>query len=136
MTHISFSRVYTFSAAHRLHSAAFGEQENKLIYDKCNNLYGHGHDYHLEITVTGEPDKESGMIIPLQELDCKAEAVLKTLQYRHLDKEVAYFNSIPSTGENIIQYLWQELEREIGQTLLYHLKLWETNNNYFEMGKE
>lgn len=133
---VSFSRIYTFSAAHRLHSDQLSEKENAAVYDKCNNLFGHGHDYFLEVSVTGEPDKQTGMIIPLPKLDHKVGTVLDALNYKHLDKEVSCFNSRPSTGEHIIQYLWENLKKEIGETFLYHLRLWETKNNYFEIEKE
>jgi len=135
MPNVSFSRVYVFSAAHRLHSDTLTSSENALVYDKCNNLQGHGHDYKLEVTVCGEPDQQTGMIIPMPELDEKVRKVLDQLDYKHLDKETAYFKKIPSTGENIILYLWNELQKEIGESRLYHLKLWETNNNSFETGK-
>jgi 6-pyruvoyltetrahydropterin/6-carboxytetrahydropterin synthase len=135
MPFVSFSRVYIFSAAHRLHSDTLSAGENISVYEKCNNLHGHGHDYKLEVTVSGEPNPQTGMIIPLPELDNKVNKILARLNYKHLDKEVKYFRTIPSTGENIILYLWNELIKEIGKSRLYHLKLWETNNNSFETGR-
>jgi len=135
MLRVSFSRVYVFSASHRLHSETLSDGENESVYDKCNNLHGHGHDYKLEVAVSGEPDQQTGMIIPMPELDEKVSKVLDRLDYKHLDKEVDYFKKIPSTGENIILYLWNELVKEIGGSRLHHLKLWETNNNSFEIGK-
>lgn len=133
---VSLSRIYRFSAAHRLHAAALSEEENRQVYDKCNNLYGHGHDYRLEVTVSGKPAADTGMIMPLEELDTRVGDVLKELDYRHLDKEVPFFSSHLSTGEVIIRYLWERLAAVLGRERLYHLKLWETNNNYFEISRE
>ena len=67
--HIGLSRVYRFSAAHRLHSDKLDDQANFEVYDKCNNINGHGHDYTVELTLVGIPDPETGMIIPLEEFD-------------------------------------------------------------------
>jgi 6-pyruvoyltetrahydropterin/6-carboxytetrahydropterin synthase len=134
--YIGFGRNYWFSAAHRLHSPDLTSAKNKKIYDKCNNRAGHGHDYKLEVVVRGEPDPYTGMIIPMNELDAKVDSILKNLNYKHLNKEVEYFKRHISTGENIIGYLWTELKNIIPGESLFHLKLWETKNNYFEIGKE
>jgi len=131
---ITFSRVYQFTCAHRLNSRDLSEMENTKVYDKCNNINGHGHDYKLEVTVAGEIDAKTGMIIPLEVFDQNVHNVLVQIDYKHLDKEVDYFKQHISSGEIIIQYLWQELSKQFPGEMLYHLKLWETNNNYFEFG--
>ncbi len=133
---VSLSRIYTFSAAHRLHSSALNDDDNRKIYDKCNNLYGHGHDYTLEVTVSGSPQPQTGFILSLQELDSAVLSLIDQLDYRYLDKEVKYFKTVISTGENIIRFLWNEIEKRLPAGCLYQIKLWETNNNYFEIGKE
>ena len=133
---VSFSRVYQFSAAHRLHSQLLSDKENVEVYDKCNNLYGHGHDYTVEVTIKGEVDPLTGMIMPLPKLDQAVNDLLKTLDHKHLNFEVPFFKDHISTGEIIIQYIWDELDQRIPDNKLYYLKLWETNNNFFELGKE
>jgi len=133
---ITLSRTYQFSAAHRLNSAHLDEQQNVEIYEKCNNLNGHGHDYTLVVTVKGTPDKDTGMIISLSELDNIVKNVIDLIDHKHLDKEVDFFKSHISTAENIIRFLWEKLESRLPADSLYYLKLWETNNNYFELGKE
>lgn len=130
---MNFNRVYRFSAAHRLHSDRLDDTDNIKVYDKCNNYNGHGHDYTVEISIAGLPDPETGMIIPLQEFDRKANEVLSELDYRHLDKEVPFFRDHLSTGEMIIQYLWDRFTASFEGYVISHLKIWETNNNYFEM---
>jgi 6-pyruvoyltetrahydropterin/6-carboxytetrahydropterin synthase len=136
MPHVTLSRIYRFSAAHRLHSAALDEHQNQQVFDKCNNPYGHGHDYTLEVTVAGTPDPQTGMIIPLPRLDKIVNDFLMLLEHKHLDREVPYFKDKTSTGENIVQFLWRELDSRLPADMLYHIRLWETNNNYFDMGKE
>ena len=136
MPHIGLGRIYWFSAAHRLHSPSLSDAENFKIYDKCNNINGHGHDYKLEVTVRGEPHPATGMIISLAELDRIVNDLLKTMDYKHLNRETEFFKNHIATGEIIIQFLWQELDKRLPRNMLYHLKLWETNNNYFETGRE
>jgi 6-pyruvoyltetrahydropterin/6-carboxytetrahydropterin synthase len=133
---MTFNRVYRFTSAHRLHSEQLSDAENIDVYEKCNNYNGHGHDYTLEVAVHGMPDEITGMIIPLEEFDQKVQKVLNKMDYKHLNYEVDYFKQNLSTGEIIIQYLWDELNRNFKKQELYHLKLWETNNNYFELGAQ
>ena len=135
MRQITINRIYEFSSAHRLHASELSQNENDEIYDKCNNLNGHGHDYRLEVSLIGTPDEKTGMIISLKNFDIMVGKVLNKLDYKHLDKEVDFFMTNLSSGEIIIQYLWQELENLFPANMLYHLKLWETNNNYFECGQ-
>lgn len=127
----TFSRSYVFSAAHRLHAPSLSDAENLAIYGKCNNPNGHGHNYTVEVTVRGPVDAATGMVMDLTEMDAKVRNLLDTLDHRHLDREIAAFADRPSTAENIVVYLWEELApRFEGQ--LAHLKLWETRNNVFE----
>jgi len=132
---VSLSRVYRFSAAHRLHAPQMDDEGNARLYDKCNNLNGHGHDYTLEITIRGRIDQETGMIIPLQDIDRAAHSVIDPLDHKHLDMEVGYFRTHRSTGEEIVQYLWDQLQNFLGDKL-FKIKLWETNNNYFELERK
>jgi len=133
---ISLNRTYEFSSAHRLHASELSAEQNLQIYDMCNNLQGHGHDYRLEVSLQGEPDQKTGMIFALDDMDNLVRQVLDRLDHRHLDKEVDFFKTHVSTGEVIIQYLWDELNKIFPADMLYYLKLWETNNNYFEIVKE
>jgi len=126
-------QIYEFTSAHRLNSNKLSFGENWKVYDKCNNLNGHGHDYTLEVGITGQIDPETGMIIDLAEMNDKVNYLLQQLDYKHLNKEVPYFKTTISTGENIIQFIWDELDKSFSNQQLYYLKLWETNNNYFEL---
>ncbi len=75
------------------------------------------------------------MILSLKEFDECVHKVLDVLNYKHLNREIDYFENRLSSGEIIIQFLWQKLKTEFSDDKLFHLKLWETNNNYFETGK-
>jgi len=132
---VCLSRVYSFSAAHRLHIPEKDQNFNKTIYDKCNNPNGHGHDYFLEVSVKGPVDRCTGMILPLPAFDRIVKDVLAPLEHRHLDQEIPYFKTHRSTGEEIINYLWQALQKHLGN-MLFKIKLWETNNNYFELERK
>ena len=133
---ITLTQMYQFSSAHRLNSDFLDADQNIELYDKCNNLNGHGHDYTLYVSVKGEPDPQTGMIIPLEKFDAIVNKTLDMIDYKHLDKEVDYFKDEISTSENIIQFLWNSISKDLTGAELYHLKLWETNNNYFELGRE
>lgn len=128
-------QIYEFSSAHRLNSKLLSQQENWSVYDKCNNLNGHGHDYTLEVGISGGIHPETGMIISLDDMNNKVHSILNQLDYKHLNIEVPYFKEVISTGENIIQYLWNELDQLFTDQQLFYLKLWETNNNYFELNR-
>jgi 6-pyruvoyltetrahydropterin/6-carboxytetrahydropterin synthase len=131
---IFITRAYQFSAAHRLFNPALNEIENKIIYNKCNNIRGHGHDYSLEVTLTGYPHPKTGMIISLIEFDYKINSLLKKIDYKHLNFELPFFKTNISSGEYIIRFLWRNLIKLFPKNMLFHLKLWETKNNYFEYG--
>jgi len=133
---ITLTQRYQFSAAHRLHSDFLDARANVELYEKCNNLNGHGHDYTLYVSVMGEPDPLTGMILPLEEFDAIVKKTLDKLDYKHLDKEVDVFRNAISTSENIIQFLWESISKDLKGAELFHIKLWETNNNYFEFGRE
>jgi 6-pyruvoyltetrahydropterin/6-carboxytetrahydropterin synthase len=134
-TETSFTRAYVFSAAHRLHAPALSDEQNQAVYGKCNNPNGHGHNYTVEVTVRGPVDTETGMVLDMPVVDRTVRTVLSRLDHRHLDREIAAFAEQPSTAENIIVYLWQELEPRF-EGRLAHLKLWETKKNIFEYSGE
>lgn len=127
----TFARAYSFSAAHRLHAPALSDAENRAVYGKCNNPNGHGHNYTVEVSVAGAPDAATGMVIDMPALDREVRAVLDRLDFHHLDREVAAFAERPSTAENIVVFLWDELAPRLDGRLR-HLKLWETRKNSFE----
>ncbi|MBA3944288.1 MAG: 6-carboxytetrahydropterin synthase [Herpetosiphonaceae bacterium] len=129
----NFSRSYSFSAAHRLHSAQLSPGENQQLYGKCNNESGHGHDYRFEVTISGTVDRVTGRVMNIVDLDRAVQPLLDELDHTHLDREQAAFRDRPSTAENVVLYLWECLEQVLG-TRLHWIRLWETANNMFEYG--
>ena len=131
----ALTKVYHFSAAHRLNAKKYSDEENRRIFGKCNNPKGHGHDYYIEVKVTGDIDLNTGMIINLSDLDEVMKGIIDELDHTRLDIEIPYFREFTPSGENIVKYIWIKLHSKIEDRLL-HLKLWETSDNYFEYFEE
>jgi 6-pyruvoyltetrahydropterin/6-carboxytetrahydropterin synthase len=125
-----------FSAAHRLARPDLSFAENSEIYGKCARPHGHGHNYHLEVTVKGEIDGRTGMIADLGALQKAVDDyVVEPLDHTFLNKDIAYFENIVPTAENIAVYIGQLLRspiRELGAQL-HKIKLTESPNNSCEI---
>jgi 6-pyruvoyltetrahydropterin/6-carboxytetrahydropterin synthase len=127
---VYLTRRTTFSAAHRLWSEALSEEENYAIYDKCANPNGHGHNYVLEVTVRGEPDPRTGMVMNLTEMKrITDEQVVKWVDHKHLNSDVPWLESVIPTAEMLVIAFWKRLERGFPEGLLYEVRLHETENN-------
>lgn len=124
------TRRATFSASHRLHSEVLSEAENQELFGKCNWTNGHGHNYVLEITVRGEIDPKSGIVLNLVDLKQAIQgAVLDKVDHRHLNLDVAEFKTLNPTTENLAVVIWRWLAEHLPSGLLYEVKLHETENN-------
>ncbi len=125
-----------FSAAHRLARPDLGQEENDAIYGKCARPNGHGHNYHLEVTVTGQVDNRTGMLIDLGKLqDAIKEHVIEPMDHTFLNKDVSYFEKVVPTAENIAFYICQVLDkpvRDLGARL-HKINLRESPNNACEV---
>jgi len=129
---VVLGRRYHFSASHRLHSAVFSEEENSRVYGKCNNPHGHGHNYVLEVLISGAVDPASGMIANLADLDGFVErAVLEPLDHRSLNEEVAAFRDTVPTTENLCIEIFERL-KSFPKAKLESVRVQETSNNSFE----
>jgi 6-pyruvoyltetrahydropterin/6-carboxytetrahydropterin synthase len=127
---VYLTRRATFSAAHRLWSDRLSEEKNYLIYDKCANPHGHGHNYVLEVTVRGEPDPQTGMVMNLTEMkDIINEQVIDRVDHKHLNYDVPWLEGIIPTAEMLVIKFWERLEHSFPPGLLYEVKLQETENN-------
>jgi 6-pyruvoyltetrahydropterin/6-carboxytetrahydropterin synthase len=125
-------RRYHFAASHRLHNPALSEEENRRIYGKCNNPYGHGHNYTLEVLVSGEVDPATGMIANLADLDGFVEReVLEPFDHKSLNEDVAAFCSVVPTTENLCIEIFRRL-KPFPQAKLERVRIQETSNNSFE----
>ncbi len=127
------TRREVFSASHRLTNPELSDKENDAIYDKCNNLYGHGHNYILEVIVAGKINPKTGYVIDLKELKrIVREKVISKVDHHHFNFDVDFMKGIIPTVENIAVGIWKLLENEISEGKLYSVKLYETENNYAE----
>ncbi len=125
-----------FSAAHRLARPDLSEAENFSIYGKCARPHGHGHNYHLDITVSGEIHPRTGMIVDLAALQKLVEDLaIEPLDHTFLNKDIPYFAEVVPTAENIALYIANLLERptrDLGVHLA-RIKLYESPNNACEI---
>ncbi|MEE2975400.1 MAG: 6-carboxytetrahydropterin synthase [Thermodesulfobacteriota bacterium] len=129
----TLTKIYSFSAAHRLHNENFSDEKNKEVFGKCNNPQGHGHDYYLELTVKGDIAEDTGMIVNIEDLDQVVSSIIDELDHKRLDIEIDYFTKERASGENIAKYLWKNLADKIPTPgKLSHIRLWETSENYFD----
>ena len=133
------TRRYRFAASHRLHSDHLSEEENRELYGKCNNPYGHGHDYILEVTVAGPRDSTTGLVIPVPLLDkLVSDQVLRDFDHRYFNADVRDFAELVPTSENIIRVIEDRL-KACWKTMfpgawprLDKIRLQETKRNRFE----
>lgn len=124
------TRHLHFNAAHRLHSDLLSADENIAIYGACNNPLGHGHNYELEVTVAGEPDLVTGMVIDLKELkEIVEREVISKVDHKHLNFDVDFMRGIVPTAENIVLAFWNRLSTQFHSCRLHELKLYETPRN-------
>jgi 6-pyruvoyltetrahydropterin/6-carboxytetrahydropterin synthase len=99
---LRLGRRYRFSASHRLHSPDLNAEQNASIFGKCNNPYGHGHDYVLEVVLRGRRDEQTGLLIELDRLDRFVhESVLRIYDHKYMNEEIDSFERIPPTTENV-----------------------------------
>jgi len=130
---IYVTRREVFSASHRLYNENLTENENILLYDKCANPYGHGHNFILEVIVCGEIDIKSGYVIDLKTLKSIIQnRIIKKLDHHHLNYEVDFLKGVIPTAENICVAIWHQLQDAIPSGKLFSVKLFETENNYVE----
>lgn len=127
-----FTRRYRFAAAHRLHTPALSDEDNRRVFGKCNNPNGHGHNYTLEVTVRGEINAETGMVTDLARLDRVVdERIIRRFDHQHLNYDEDFGRSV-TTGENLVVFIWDVLDKAIPAGMLHKIGLVETRDNYFE----
>jgi 6-pyruvoyltetrahydropterin/6-carboxytetrahydropterin synthase len=127
---VYLTRRVTFSAAHRLWSEALTEDENRAIYDKCANAYGHGHNYTLEVTIQGKLDPKTGMVLNLTDMkQIVNEQVVDWIDHKHLNHDVPWLEGVIPTTEMLVVKFWERLARAFPAGLLYDVTLHETENN-------
>lgn len=124
------TRKEHFSAAHRLYNPTFSDERNDAVFDKCNNFFGHGHNYTLEVTVKGVPDPETGYVIDLKQLrDLVNELIIDKVDHKHLNFDVPFLDGVIPTVENLCIAFWQQLEHRLPSGELHRIRVFETDNN-------
>jgi 6-pyruvoyltetrahydropterin/6-carboxytetrahydropterin synthase len=131
---LQLTRRYRFCASHRLDTPALTPEQNAKLYGKCNNPYGHGHDYLLDVTVAGAPD-EAGQIVSREALDALVwERVLTRFDHRNLNTDIAELTGVVATTENLAVAIEQALaERWPLPAKLDRVRIAETERNIFEL---
>ncbi len=129
---IHLTRRYKFCASHRLHSSQLGAEENRRVYGKCNNPYGHGHNYVVEMAVSGPVDPATGMIANLSDLDSFVDReVIEPFDHKYLNVEIEEFRDVVPTSENICIEIFNRL-RKFPFAKLERVRVEETSLNSFE----
>jgi 6-pyruvoyltetrahydropterin/6-carboxytetrahydropterin synthase len=126
------TRRYMFSASHRLHSDAMSDAENVATYGKCNNPYGHGHNYALEVMVSGPVDESTGMVCNLTDLDGFVQSeILERFDHQNLNMLAEFAGTVPTT-ENLCMAVYDILQRGFRHAHLEKVRFEETMMNSFE----
>lgn len=127
-----FGRRYRLSASHRLHCDAMSDQENRVVYGKCNNPHGHGHNYVVEVIVGGEVDGATGMVCNLVRLDdCVTKEILERFDQTNLNSYEGFREVVPTT-ENFNIEVYRLLKSAFSDAELVSVRVEETAKNSFE----
>ncbi|HUZ04281.1 MAG TPA: 6-carboxytetrahydropterin synthase [Acidobacteriaceae bacterium] len=130
------SRRYQLSASHRLHSNAYSADENRVVYGKCNNPYGHGHNYVVEITVSGQVDPQTGMVCNLADIDgFMGQAVVGRFDQQDLNHDPDFEQRVPTT-ENFCMEIHKIVKSGFPHVMLERVRVEETSKNYFEYSEQ
>ncbi|MCC6713205.1 MAG: 6-carboxytetrahydropterin synthase [Candidatus Dadabacteria bacterium] len=128
-----------FSASHRYWNPGWSEEKNREVFGKSASPHGHGHNYALELTVEGEADPETGMIINLYDLKKIMKEVLEDFDHKHLNEDNPHFRTLVPTTENIARVLWDGFKEKIpgdGRCRLYRVRLYETRDMYVDYWRD
>ena len=127
-----FGRRYMLSASHRLHTEVLSDEANRATYGKCNNPHGHGHNYVIEVLVSGQVDAETGMVINMATLDEAVQtSVLERFDNTNLNYDPLFVNQVPTT-ENLCRAVFGILNKALPASHLDYVRVEETENNFFQ----
>ena len=130
---IYVTRKLEFSASHYYHNAEFTPEENRRVFGKCNNPHGHGHNYTLEVTVAGEPDARTGMVLDLKELKAILEReVTDVFDHKFINEQVPQLDGQIPTSENIARCIWSLLDGKMPGGRLHRVRLYETRDLFVD----
>ncbi len=130
---ITISRRAHFNAAHRLHNPNFSDEKNEAIFGKCNNANYHGHNYELEVRISGEINPETGYLLDLKELkDIIHDHIEEKFDHKNLNLDIEEFKDILPSTENLCILIHKILTSQLDKKYHISVKLWETARNAVE----
>jgi len=132
---VYITRKARFSAAHRYHVAAWSPERNREVFGPCNNPFGHGHNYEIEVTVAGQVDPETGMVLNLREIDAVLQReVIERLDHRHLSAELPEWHHQVPTTENLAVAIWERIAPHLERrcACLHRVRVYESADLYAE----
>lgn len=130
---VYLTRRETFAAAHRLFKQGLTDEENFELFGKCSSPNWHGHNYTLEVVVAGDVNPETGFVLDLKHLkEIIRKNVIEKVDHKNLNTDTDFMRGLIPTSENIVTAIWNQLKDKIPAGKLYAVKLYETENNYFE----
>ena len=137
---VSVYRKAHFNAAHRLNNPAWDDNTNNKVFGKCNLPNYHGHNYVLEVSVTGPIDPGSGWLVDLPTLNKIVKSkVVDVLDHSQIEKDVEWFKDKQPSSENLLLWIWDQIFNDITDCKLHRIRLVETHsifNDYYGPGKE
>ena len=133
MNMISVTRKSHFNAAHRLNNPNWSDEKNEAFFGLCNNKNYHGHNYELDVTVTGEIDKDSGYLIDMKKLsDLIYDEIELRFDHKNLNLDTIEFKDLNPTAENIAVVIWNILRQKLNPDFDLKIRLYETPRNFVE----
>ena len=131
MSIVEITRRSYFCASHRLYNPEMSEAENQQVFGCCSNPHGHGHNYWLDVTLAGEPDPRTGMVMNLDHLNqLVQDEVICKIDHRHMNIDVDFMQGVIPTAENLALKIWQILETRLPDGLLKEVRIYESPENF------
>ena len=133
MPWLTVTRRLRFNAAHRIHNPNLSDAENAALFGKCNNPNWHGHNYQLDVSVSGEVSPQTGYVVDLGVVrDIANRVLIDVVDHRNLNLDVPFLRGVNPTSENLVVAFWDVLAPALRPARLTRLRLWETEHNYVE----
>ena len=130
---VYLTRKEHFNAAHRLFNSDWSDEQNEAVFGKCANKNYHGHNYNLYVTVKGEPDPATGLIVNAKQLSVLInDFVIDKLDHKNLNLQVGFLNGVIPSTENLAKAIWNELKPNLKECELHCIRLFETENIFVE----
>ncbi|MEQ6166447.1 MULTISPECIES: 6-carboxytetrahydropterin synthase [unclassified Ekhidna] len=133
MPRVTINRKEHFNAAHRLYNESWSDEKNEAVFGKCNNPNWHGHNYEVIVSLTGEPDVDTGYVYDMKKLsNLIKDKVLNRFDHKNLNLDVTEFKNLNPTAENIVKVIYDLLRPEIEDQYEMKITLYETERNFVE----